>query len=101
MEAKYSATSPYGQTGFDAEDHLGYFKIRPIPSQSDDFLYTVEPQYNHRPDLLAYDLYSDPKLWWVFAQRNMDVLIDPVYDLIPGTQIYIPQGPQLRSLLGI
>ena len=38
MEAKYSATSPYGQTGFDTEDHLGYFKIRPIPSQSDDFL---------------------------------------------------------------
>jgi hypothetical protein len=37
----------------------------------------------------------------VFAQRNMDVLIDPVYDLIPGTQIYIPKGPQLRSLLGI
>ena len=32
---KYSATSPYGATGFDAEDHLGYFKIRPIPSQAD------------------------------------------------------------------
>ena len=60
---KYSATSPYGATGFDAEDHLGYFKIRPIPSQADDYLYTVEPQYNHRPDLLAYDLYDDPKLW--------------------------------------
>ena len=55
MEAKYSAVSPYATTGFDAEDHLGYFRIRPIPSQPDDFLYTVEPQYNHRPDLLAYD----------------------------------------------
>ena len=97
MDAKYSAVSPYATTGFDAEDHLGYFKIRPIPSQPDDFLYTVEPQYNHRPDLLAYDLYNDPKLWWVFAQRNMDVLIDPIYDLIPGTKIYITQRPQLRS----
>ena len=46
--AKYSATSPYGATGFDNEDHLSYFKIRPIPQQPDDFLYTVEPQYNHR-----------------------------------------------------
>ena len=101
MTAKYNATSPYGVTGFDSLDHLDHFKIRPIPSQSDDYLYTVEPQYNHRPDLLAYDLYDDSKLWWVFAQRNMDVLIDPVYDLIPGTQIYIPKGPQLRSLLGI
>ena len=101
METKYNSTSPYGTTGFDAEDRLGFFKIRPIPTQSDDYLYTVEPQYNHRPDLLAYDLYDDQKLWWVFAQRNMDVLIDPIYDLIPGTQIYIPKGPQLRSLLGI
>ena len=58
-----------------------------------------EPQYN--PDGLQAYAVDDSKLWWVFAQRNMDVLIDPVYDLIPGTQIYIPQGPQLRSLLGI
>ena len=25
MDAKYSAVSPYATTGFDAEDHLGYF----------------------------------------------------------------------------
>ena len=101
MDAKYSAVSPYATTGFDAEDHLGYFKIRPIPSQPDDFLYTVEPQYNHRPDLLAYDLYNDPKLWWVFAQRNMDVIKDPVYDIQAGTKIYLPKGEQLRKLLGM
>ena len=98
---KYSATSPYGATGFDAEDHLGYFKIRPIPSQADDYLYTVEPQYNHRPDLLAFDLYGNTKLWWVFAQRNMDVLQDPIYDFTPGTKIFVPQGPALRSMLGV
>ena len=46
MTAKYNATSPYGVTGFDSLDHLDHFKIRPIPSQSDDYLYTVEPQYN-------------------------------------------------------
>ena len=61
----------------------------------------IQPKYNKRPDLLAFDMYGSARLWWVFAQRNMDVLVDPVYDLIPGTQIYIPQGPQLRSLLGM
>ena len=100
METKYSATSPYGATGFDNEDHLSYFKIRPIPQQPDDFLYTVEPQYNHRPDLLAYDLYDDPKLWWVFAQRNMDVMEDPIYDLTAGKQIYLPQKEKVFELLG-
>lgn len=101
MTAKYNATSPYGVTGFDSLDHLDHFKIRPIPSQSDDYLYTVEPQYNHRPDLLAYDLYDDPKLWWVFAQRNMDTIKDPVFDMEAGVQIFLPKGPTLRNVLGV
>ena len=99
--ARFSASSPYAQTQIVDDQYLDIITIRPVPKNPDDVEYTIESQYNHRPDLLAYDLYDDPKLWWVFAQRNMDVLIDPVYDLIPGTQIYIPKGPQLRSLLGI
>jgi len=96
----YSKTSPWHSTDMEPT-RLGHFKIRPVPESGDDFLYTVEPQYNHRPDLLAYDIYNNPKLWWVFAQRNMDVLKDPVFDLEPGVEIYIPQGPRLRELLGL
>ncbi len=80
---------------------LNYDNLPKISAKISDTTMVISEKYNMRPDLLAYDLYDDPKLWWVFAQRNMDVLIDPVYDLIPGTQIYIPKGPQLRSLLGI
>jgi len=98
--ASYKDNSPYAKTkqkGF----HLGFFKIRPVPAETDDVLYTIEPQYTHRPDLLAYDLYDDPKLWWVFAQRNMDIIKDPIYDMLPGTQIYLPQGSKLKSMLGV
>lgn len=98
---QYTKSSPWHNTSFNQSGELGILDIRPVPAEDDDIYYTIESQYNYRPDLLAYDLYGTSKLWWVFAQRNMDVLIDPVYDLIPGTQIYIPQGPQLRSLLGI
>lgn len=97
--ANYKDNSPYKDTkrkGF----HLGFFKIRPVPAETDDVLYTIEPQYTHRPDLLAYDLYKDPKLWWVFAQRNMDIIKDPIYDFLPGTQIFLPQGDKLKSMLG-
>jgi len=75
--------------------------IRPIPSEPDDFKYTIEGQYNNRPDLLAYDLYGNPKLWWVFVQRNMSVLKDPIYDFTPGTTIYIPKKSNLEKFLGI
>jgi len=45
-------------------------------------------------------LYNDHRLWWVFAQRNMDILQDPVYDLRAGVEIKIPKGSNLRKILG-
>jgi hypothetical protein len=55
----------------------------------------------YRPDLLAYDLYGDAGLWWVFIQRNLDVLQDPILDFVPGTQIYICKLSELTQALGI
>lgn len=96
---KYSQSSPYFKTTLGTQS-LGYFSIRPVPEEPDDPLYTIEPQYTHRPDLLAYDLYDDPKLWWVFAQRNMDIIKDPIFDFVPGTQIYLPKPNQVKNVLG-
>lgn len=99
--AKYNNKSPYAQTGVLNNRYLGYLKIRPIPASGDDILYEIEPQFAYRPDLLSYVLYDTSKLWWVFAQRNMDIIKDPVFDFVPGTKIYLPQGPSLKSRLGI
>lgn len=98
--AQYKNTSPWRDTPI-KNNYLGILRIRSVPAEPDDFLYTIEPQYSHRPDLLAYDLYKDSKLWWVFIQRNLDVLQDPIYDFIPGTQIYIPKGDSLNKILGL
>lgn len=100
MTASYSATSPWNTTELN-ENFLDILSIRPVASEEDDFLYTLEPQYTHRPDLLAHDLYGNSKLWWVFIQRNMDVLQDPVYDFVPGIKIYIPKKSKLFAVLGI
>ena len=50
----------------------------------------IEPKYNHRPDVLAYDLYGNSKLWWVFAEFNPDSLKDPILDFVSGLEIQIP-----------
>ena len=73
--------------------------IRPVPAYLDDQLYEIEPQYNHRRDLLAYDLYRDNRLWWVFGQRNLDIIEDFVYDIKTGTKIYIPQPDKIKTML--
>lgn len=98
--AIYRPTSPWKDTPIE-NNYLTVLRIRPVSSESDDYLYTIETQYTHRPDLLAYDLYEDSKLWWVFTQRNMNVIQDPIYDFVAGTKIYIPKGNSLKQILGL
>ena len=53
--ATYSNTSPWANTTI-SNNYLNILKIRPVSAEADDAIYTIEPQYNHRPDLLAHDL---------------------------------------------
>lgn len=97
----YSATSPYFNTGIVNSDFLDVMVNRPIPMLSTDRYWTITMTYQHRPDLLAYDLYSDASLWWVFASRNPNTLVDPMFDFVSGTSIYIPTGETLKQALGL
>ena len=74
---------------------------RPITAEQDDVTYTIDRTYAYRPDLLAYDLYGSPRLWWVFAQRNLDIIQDPIYDFEPGATIRLPKLSNLKIDLGI
>lgn len=100
MAVNYSKSSPYAKTQF-----YGFFMdvatIPNIPIDPTDVLYEIDNIYKQRPDLLAYDLYGDPKLWWVFAIRNPNVLQDPLYDFEPGVSIFIPQKQNLIGALGL
>lgn len=100
MAAKYTSTSPWYTTRV-KNNYLDTLSIRPVSAEADDFLYTIQPQYAYRPDLLAFDLYGDSSLWWVFIQRNMDTLQDPILDFVPGTQIYICKNSSLTTVLGL
>ena len=98
--AKYSQTSPYYQTPQNSIN-LGVLVPRTITADLDDQSYTIERTYAYRPDLLAYDLYGTPRLWWVFAQRNPDQIEDPIYDFQPGVTIQLPKASNINSDLGI
>ena len=95
----YSATSPYYETKI-TKTGLGMMVNRPIPKLQSDMTFEINTTYNHRPDLLAFDLYKDADLWWVFAQRNPNTLVDPLFDFKEGTSIRIPTLDTLRDALG-
>ena len=98
--AKYSATSPYFTTTQFSE-YLDILSPRAITAELDDHFYTIERTYAYRPDLLAYDLYGTPRLWWVFAQRNPDEIEDPIYDFKPGVTIQLPKANNVSKDLGV
>ena len=97
--AQYDATSPYYQTGY-SQFFLETMVNRPIPKENDDLTFTINVTYQYRPDLLAFDLYNNAGLWWVFYQRNPNTLQAPPLDFAVGTLIYLPKMTTLKTALG-
>jgi hypothetical protein len=97
--ATYDSTSPYFETGYN-QFYLDVMTNRPIPKEDDDLQFTINNTYQYRPDLLAYDLYQTPTLWWVFYQRNPNTLQAPPLDFTIGKTIYLPKITTLKSALG-
>lgn len=100
MAVEYSKTSPYFATTLYGQ-FLDIINFRQISKLSDDVYYEIDKIYSNRPDLLAFDLYGDANLWWVFAARNPNVIRDPIFDFLPGVKIYIPKKTTIDRDLGL
>jgi hypothetical protein len=96
----YSQTSPYYSTQVFDKKYLDVMQNRSIPMNPLNKYWEITQTYNLRPDLLAYDLYNDAGLWWVFAQRNPNTLADPLFDFTTGKKIYLPELGELKKALG-
>jgi alpha-L-fucosidase len=97
--ATYPSTSPYFNTGI-TQFYLDVMVNRPIPKLPDDLQFEINQTYQYRPDMLAFDLYETPTLWWVFYQRNPNTLQAPPLDFKVGTVIYLPKITTLQTALG-
>lgn len=98
-EVTYNSNSPYAKTKFFG-NFLDVANFPVMPKNADDVLFEINRTYQYRPDLLAFDLYGDANLWWVFALRNPNTIKDPVFDMRKGYKIYLPKKETLDSLLG-
>lgn len=101
-QTMYNATSPYYTTNIVDNSYLDVMQYRLLPRNPSDIYYLIPAAYEYRPDMLAYDLYNDPRLWWVFAARNPNSLgPDPYFNFTTGTGIYVPTLSTLQTYLGI
>lgn len=97
---EYKSDSPYANTQM-YNNYLDVLEPRRIPFARDDVLHTLTVTHEYRPDLLAFDLYKNSNLWWVFQARNPNVFEDAVWDFRTGTKFYIPRKDRVEAALGI
>lgn len=100
MTTSYKKNSPYYNTVI-KNGYLDVINFRDIPVEKNDIVFEITQTYQYRPDLLAFDLYKDVGLWWVFSVRNKSVLKDPVFDFTAGTKIYLPKLSTIKTTLGV
>jgi hypothetical protein len=101
-QSLYGPASPYYSTNIVENKFLDVMIARPIPQNPSDVYMVLSETYQYRPDLLAFDLYNDARLWWVFAARNPNRLgPDPYFDFKAGVGIYVPTQTALNTALGL
>lgn len=80
------------------DEGFEFFDVIDYPTlsvQPDDTFYRVRG--SDRPDLLAYNFYGDPVLWWVIALANDLELIS--LELTEGQLLRIPAPRYVLSTL--
>lgn len=73
--------------------YLDLWVPRSVSASDFDDLIIIPPEFDQRPDLLSQQQYGTPALWWVFAIRNPNLIIDPINDFVSGLEIYVPPNP--------
>tara|TARA_B100001057_G_scaffold102418_5_gene99657 strand:- start:1740 stop:2042 length:303 start_codon:yes stop_codon:yes gene_type:complete len=100
MATVYKRDSNYAKTSMNRK----YLNVYVPPLTTDTLseettTYTIQPKFNKRPDLMAFELFGSARLWWVFAHYNRDVLLDPIMDFTAGTKIIAPNSFQVTGTL--
>ena len=97
----YKTSSPYYTTQYLDSKFLDILSYRTLTPQADDIYKQIGATYQYRPDLMSFDLYKTADYWWVFAIRNKDTIIDPVWDFKAEKFIYIPKLTTIINQLGL
>jgi len=73
----------------------GFYKNKTKDQNFDkDYIWVIEPGYEHRLDLISLKFYETCKLDWFIADANN--IKDPIRDIVAGRKIIIPDRSKLK-----
>lgn len=92
MSDKYSIYSNTPNDGYER----GYFQpIEILFDDLTDYYFEIPQKYHQKPGNMAYELYGTPRLYWIFAYFNQDIIEDPIFGVKAGMYIRIPSKQRL------
>lgn len=94
----YSQKDIYYDTPISDNRFLDFYVPRQVPPADDDDFIILEKRHEFKPNVLAYDLYADDRLWWIFVRLNMDTIQDPIRDMREGVILRVPKPERIFSL---
>ena len=83
----YDTKSNYALTGINRK-YLGIYQP-PLTNDSlseETITLIVQPKFNKRPDLMAFEMYGSAKLWCVYPHYKRDKQVEPIMEYISGTK---------------
>lgn len=66
-----------------------------ISADGRDIIFTVEPGYEYRTDLISVKFYGTSKYDWVIEDANN--IRDPIKDIVAGKKLIIPDKSKIYS----
>ena len=70
-----------------------------VPSTSkNDILHIIQPEEQYRPDIIANNVYGDPRLAWIILSANN---LSDIFDLVTDLEIVIPSTSSIYSAGGV
>lgn len=94
MAGQYSIYKNTDNDGYE----MKYYNPINIPFDStSDYEITIPEKYDQKPGNMAYDLYGTPRLYWIFAYFNSDIIEDPIFGFKTGITIRVPSKQRLMT----
>jgi len=80
------------------QNRVGFYKsrFRDYEMTNSDFLWTIQPGFEYRTDLISYKFYNTAKYDWVIEAVNN--ISDPIKDVVIGKQIIIPDESKVYTI---
>ena len=98
--AKFHGSNSFLRNAGAMDVFLDVNNLPKMPKGLYDEDYKIKADVDGRPDILAYKVYGTTELWWVFALRNPDILVDPLEDFTAGKRIRIPTQETIDRVVG-